>query len=162
MKRIFNTKFFIAVIFFCVGFLTNHVLVKYKANPVIAENGEERFPINPSDFDHRSMFETIERMNEKDEGSMMAMGNMGEINHREDDRFSYYEIPLKKVNGANQKMNVEIKDGMIRISEDVKTSGETSIQSSSERMFSIDPALDGDKAEVINEKDKIVIKIPKR
>lgn len=162
MKRIFNTKVFIAIIFFCIGFLTNHLLVKYKTNTVVVENKEERFPINPSDFDHRSMIESIERMNEEEDGSMMAMGNMGEVTHREDDKFSYYEIPLKNINGANQKMNVEIKDGMIKISEDIKTSGNTSIQSTSERMFSIDPSLDGDRAEVINEKDKIVIKIPKK
>ena len=162
MKRILNIKIFIAVSFFCIGFLTNHLLVKYKMTHLMTENKVDRFPINPSDFDHSKMLETIERMNEDEENSMMAMGNIGEINQREDDKFYYYEIPLKNINGANQKLNVEIKNGMIRISEDLKTSGTRSIQSSSERLFSIDPGLDIDKAEVINEKNKILIKIPKR
>lgn len=162
MKRFFTTKFFIAVLFFCVGFLTNHFLVKFKSPALMtaAHEEEERFPINPADFDHKSMLESIARMNDEGGEAMIEMG--GEIAQREDDKFFYYEIPLKDPSGAEQKLNVEIKNGMIKISQDLKSSGDTMIQSSSERMFSIPPGLDGDRAEVINEKEKIVIKIPKR
>lgn len=165
MKRLFNTKFFIAVIFFCIGFLTNHLLVKVRGVPVIAHN-EERFPVSPEDFDHNRMLETIQRMTEGDdlrvEDSMMGASIVGEISQREDDKNIYYDIPQKGHDGVNHKLNVEIKNGMIKVSEDLKSSGDARIETSSERMFSIDPGLDSDKAEIINEVDRIVIKIPKK
>ncbi|MBY0412609.1 MAG: hypothetical protein K2Q18_00515 [Bdellovibrionales bacterium] len=128
------------------------------------QNTEERFPVNPNDFDQKSMLDTIKRMNDE-ENSLSAFGNMGElagVSEREDDKFVYYDIPLKGRDGNNHKLNVEIKNGMIKISEDVKSSGDTTMETSSERMFSIDPTLNADKAEVMNEKEKIVIKIPKK
>ena len=125
-----------------------------------AQHEEERFPINPDDFDHKSMLESIARMNDEGGEAMIEMG--GDIGQHEDDKFFYYEIPLKDPSGAEQKLNVEIKNGMIRISQDLKSSGDAIIQSSTERMFSIPPGLDGERAEVINEKEKIVIKIPKK
>lgn len=159
MKRLFNTKLFIAVLFFCIGFFTNHLLTKVRGAPNIATN-DERFPVDIDDFDHTSMMDTINRLSK--ERAEARANAMGKISQHEDDQYMYYEIPQKTESGANHKLNVEIKDGMIKISEDLKSSGDTMVESSSERMFSIDPGLDGDKAEIINEKDKIVIKIPKK
>jgi hypothetical protein len=165
MKRLFTpNKFFIAIIFFSLGFWTNHLLVKnrglsFNTMTPIVQKDNERFPIDPSDFDQTSMMNTIKRMRE--EGELGASG-MGEVAQHEDDKNVYYDIPLKGLDGSNHKLNVEIKNGVIQISEDVKAEGDAIVQTTSERMFSIDPSLDGDKAEVINEKDKVTIKIPKR
>lgn len=123
------------------------------------QKDQERFPIDPADFDQQSMMSTIKRMREEGE---LGASSMGEVAQREDEKNVYYDIPLKSENGSNHKLNVEIKNGMIKISEDVKAEGDAVVQTSSERMFSIDPGLDGDKAEVINEKEKVIIKIPKR
>ena len=129
-------------------------------------SSEERFPVDPEDFDHNRMLETIERMSEGDtqriEDSMRGATILGEISQREDDKYVYYDIPQKGQDGVNHKLNVEIKNGMIKISEDLKSSGDAMIETSSERMFSIGPGLDGDKAEIINEEARIVIKIPKK
>ena len=159
MKRLFTpNKFFIAVIFFCFGFLTNHWLVgKNKSFDAIQAKRDERFPVNPADFDQQSMVDMFSRM-DSDIGESFGT----QVDHREDDKFVYYDIPLKGLDGNNHKLNVEIKNGMIKISEDNKQTGDAVVETSSERMFSIDPGLDGDKAEVINEKEKIVIKIPKK
>jgi hypothetical protein len=165
MKRLFTpNKFFIAIIFFCLGFWTNHLLVKNRGLSLstvsqVAHRDQERFPIDPADFDQQNMMNTIKRMRE--EGELGASG-MGEVAQHEDEKNVYYDIPLKSENGSNHKLNVEIKNGMIKISEDVKAEGDAMVQTSSERMFSIDPGLDGDKAEVINEKEKVTIKIPKK
>ncbi|MEA9355841.1 hypothetical protein SHI21_06505 [Bacteriovorax sp. PP10] len=159
MKRLLNTKLFIAVIFFCIGFFTNHLLTKVRGAPMIATN-DERFPVDIDDFDHTSMMDTINRLSK--ERAEARASAMGDVSKREDDDNVYYDIPQKTINGVEHRLNVEVKDGMIKISEDQKSSGDTLVETSSERMFSIDPGLDGDKAEVINEKDKIVIKIPKK
>jgi hypothetical protein len=160
MKRLLTpNKFFIAVIFFCLGFWSNHLLVKSKMSVVAEEARPERFPVDPADFDHESMLETIARM--KAQGEIGASG-LGEITQREDDKNVYYEIPLKGQDGNTHKLNVEIKNGMIKISEDVSSVSDNIMETSSERMFSIGPGLVGDKAEVINEKEKVIIKIPKK
>lgn len=159
MKRLFNTKFFIAIIFFCVGFFTNHLLTKVRGAPIIATN-DERFPVEIDDFDHTSMMDTINRLS-KERADARASA-MGDVSKREDDDNVYYDIPQKSEGGVEHRLNVEVKDGMIKISEDQKSSGNMLVETSSERMFSIDQGLDGDRAEVINEKDKIVIKIPKK
>ncbi len=170
MRKLINTRIFIAVIFFCVGFLTNHLLVKFVHNPTtrlteLAAGPEDRFPVDPDDFDHNKIMETIKRM-EAGVGQDMesAMGGPAIIAQREDDKFEYYDIPLRGHDGANRKLNVEIKDGLVRVKEDTKNKDENSLsESSSERMFTLDPRrVDIDRAEVLNEKDKIVIKIPKK
>ena len=158
MKRIFNNKVFIAVIFFILGFLGNYLLTKVTHAPTAEQLQAERFPVNPDDFDQAKMLDTMARMSDQDEGASV----MGEISQREDADFVYYEIPLRGHDGLNHKLNVEVKNGMIKISEDSSSSGNAIVETSSERMFSIDPSLDGDRAEVINQKDKIVLKIPKR
>lgn len=161
MKRLLTpNKFFVAIIFFCLGFLTNHLLVKQNQGPSHAMVNEERFPVNQADFDQKSMLEMINRMNSDDSSDSIAP--LGEVAHREDEKYFYYDIPLKGQDGNTHKLNVELKNGMIKISEDSKSQGDSVVETSSERMFSIDPRLDGDKAEVINEKEKIVIKIPKK
>jgi len=165
MKRLLNPKFLIAVCFFCLGFLTNHLLVKFSPPKNLARH-EERIPIDPNDFDQKSMLDTIARMqqgmqNDMQEDMMDMSGGIG-VDQREDDKFVYYDIPLKGSDGNNHKLNVEIKDGMVRIKEDTDSQQSGHVQMSSERMFSIDPNLDSNRAEVINNPDKITIKIPKK
>lgn len=162
MKRVLTTKFFIAVIFFCVGFLSNHLLTKLKRMPVEVVTPEERMAVNPDDFDHKKMLETIARMSEESIDDFKGASTLGIISQRQDDKNVYYEIPLRGDDGTNHKLNVEIKDGMIKISEDIKDNSNGILETSSERMFSIDSGLDADKAEVINQREKIVIRIPKK
>jgi hypothetical protein len=182
MNKFFNTKLFVAIIFFCLGFLTNHMLVKYMYNPGLgigsntdtrkSERPEERFAVNPDDFDQNKMLDTIQRMQKETEDGFSglekdldnASSDYGSVGQHEDDKYVYYEIPLKGHDGANHKLNVEIKNGLVRVSEDTKGKAGTSMsESSSERMFTLDPRrVDADKAEVLNQKDKIIIKIPKK
>lgn len=163
MKKDLSIKFFIAVIFFCLGFLTNHLLTKLNRNQVQVVNTEERFPVNPDDFDHEKMMETIKRMDDENFGAdMRGASTLGIISQRQDDKYVYYDIPLRGDDGTNHKLNVEIKDGMIKITEDIKDEKVGLLETSSERMFSVGPGLDADKAEVINQKEKIVIRIPKK
>ncbi len=169
MRRFINTKIFIAIIFFCVGFLTNHLFVKFIHNPTrlaeLAAGPEERFPVDPNDFEHERIMETIKKMeNNGSLGMESVMADNAQITEREDEKFEYYEIPLKGHDGTNRKLNVVIKDGLVRVREESSNKNENSMsESSSERMFTLDPRrLDIDRAEVINEKEKIVVKIPKK
>jgi hypothetical protein len=82
-----------------------------------------------------------------------------DINRREDSKFVYYEVPLVNEKGEKLELNVTLKDGMIEITE--KASGKNH-QSESVRTFSLEPGLIESRAQVINEKDKVVIKIPKK
>ncbi|MBC7427853.1 MAG: hypothetical protein H7336_04520 [Bacteriovorax sp.] len=132
----------------------------------------ERFPVDPDDFDQSKMMETIQRMQKEAESGFNGLEKdldeagtgAGALNQHEDEKYVYYEIPLKGHDGTNHKLNVEIKNGLVRVSEDTKDQGGNSMsESSSEQMFTLDPRrVDADKAEVLNQKDKIVIKIPKR
>lgn len=171
MKNFFNTKLFIAILFFCVGFLANHLFVLLVHHPTsetaqIHPEANERFPVDPDDFDQKKMLETIQGMQEGQvdgEGMENAMG-LGSIVQREDEFFEYYDIPLKDHRGTNRKLNVELKNGLVIIKEEMKKQQDNSFsESSSEQMFTLDSRrLDIDRAEVQNEKDKIVIKIPKK
>lgn len=82
-----------------------------------------------------------------------------DINRREDSKFVYYEVPLVNEKGEKLELNVVVKDGMIEITE--KASGQNH-QMESTRTFSLEPGLIESRAQVINEKDKVVIKIPKK
>lgn len=152
MKRVLNIKVLIAVIFFCLGFLTSHFLAKVAKSPSIIQHEQagldERYPVNPDDFDLS--------------GFSGGASMLGVISERQDEKNVYYEIPSVGADGSNRKLNVEIKDGMIRINEDVKDQHNGVFQTSSERMFTIDPSLDASRAEVINQEDKIIIRIPKK
>lgn len=82
-----------------------------------------------------------------------------DINRREDGKFVYYEVPLVNEKGEKLELKVTVKDGMIEITE--KASGKNH-QLESTRTFSLEPGLIESRAQVINEKDKVVIKIPKK
>lgn len=157
-----------ACFFFALGFAANGLLERVQhAGPVNVE-GEERYPVNPDDFDSQKIIEAIERDRSdwqvpppgmESEGASI----MGEIAQREDEKFVYYEIPINQSANANHELKVEIKEGIVRIAEVLKGKDENSvIETSAERMFSLDPSLDSSMAEVKNLKDKITIKIPKK
>ena len=170
MRKILTTKLFIAVVFFCVGFLTNHLLVKFVHNPTtqIQEafaGPADRFPVHPEDFDHDKIMETIENMDRTSPlGLEDPLGGPGVIVQREDENFEYYDLPLKAHDGSDRKLNVEIKDGLVIVKEVSKIKTEDSFsESTSERLITLDSnLLHADQAEVLNQKDKIVIKIPKK
>ncbi len=155
MKKIFNSKIFIAIAFFCLGFLVNQGLRNYHAATSIPDS---RFPFNPEDFELDVKKAPKILLDDNFQGA----STVGLLSKREDATTVYYEIPLKENLGDKHKMNVDIKDGVIKISEELKSDEHGSIETSSERIFTIDSNLDSTKAEVINEKDKIVIKIPKK
>lgn len=163
MKRFFKTQVFTAIIFFCVGFLTNHFLVKLKRQSVeVVVPQEDRYAVNPDDFDHMKMLDSIGRMSEENAEATRGASTLGMISERFDEKNVYYDVPLKGDDGVNHKLNVEIKDGMVKISEDIKDNKNGILETKSERMFTIGEGLDVDRAEVINQKDKITIRIPKK
>ena len=148
MKKFFYSKAFIAIIFFCIGFLSNHYLSKLSA-PKSSEIAADRFPVDPNDFDHDKMLDAIKRMQDQT-GAGLSVGG---VDRREDKDFVYYDIPLKP-NEKDHQLKVKVKDGMISISENTPNT-------ESEREFSIDQGLDESNAQVITDKDKVCIKIPK-
>ena len=164
MQKIFQSKFLIVVISFLLGFYFNHFLNKVNNGSYLSTNAsDERIPVNPEDFDHQKMMDAASQMerdlyqNAKD--SMEDSFSLGEIKRNEDAQFVWYEIPVTGGKSGENHLNVEVKNGMIHISESIK---DKNIASQSERSFSIDAGLMEEKAQVENEKDKIIIKIPKR
>ncbi|MGZ3788870.1 MAG: hypothetical protein ACXVLQ_10120 [Bacteriovorax sp.] len=156
MKKIFNSKIFVGLVCFCLGFLANHFLPKLTHRSL--ELGEEarvdRFPVNPDDFDHDKMLDAMKRMQQDMiDGGERAFEVTG-VNRREDEHFVYYEIPMNENEKNQHELKVSVKDGMISIAENTKNT-------QSERQFSIDSGLDETKANVETLKDKILIKIPK-
>ena len=155
MKKFFYSKLFIGLFCFCLGFLTNHFFTRVsKANIVEIQN--ERFPVNPNDFDHDKMLEAVKKMQQgMIDQDIIATPKLSGVNQHEDQDFFYYEIPLKAdATQSEKKTSVTVKEGMINISEKTADSEE-------EKTFSIASGLDGDKAKVIYENDKIIVKIPK-
>ena len=158
-----KSKILTAVFFFTLGYLVNGLVGKMQTGAPTTIEGVERYPVDPDDFDTRKMIEAI---NEERGGwgAPMDAGAslMGEISQREDDKFVYYEIPLNKEANANHELKVEVKNDVIHIVEVLKDGNNPLIETNAERMFTIDPSLDSSLAEVINEKNKVLIKIPKR
>ncbi len=150
MKRLLSSKVFIAALFFILGVIVDRGVQNYYAllNTPNSRIPDPQFPFNPEDFEIDKNFK--------------GASTVGLLSQREDGQFVYYEIPLNENIGDKHKLNVDIKDGVIKISEELKSDEEGSVETSSERIFTIDPALDSTKAQVINEKNKIVIKIPKK
>lgn len=160
MKKFFNSKLFVGLICFAFGVLVNHLYTKMNFHTQVLSDSEreERFPINPDDYDHDKLMDAFQNlqkgmMKDFDQSMQMNMKITG-VERKEDEKFVYYEIPLN-ASEKNHELKVSVKDGMISIKE-------MTPNSESERQFSIDPELDETKADVQTLKDKILIKIPKR
>ncbi len=180
-KRLRTIFFFLLA--YSLGFLTHWTLFKIKSQNFFVENkitdSNDRLPVAPHDLNnddlmdalHRDMLERMGKSADDFPGRASDTENemtddyglkdflVRDINRREDDKFVYYEVPLINENGDKLELNVQVKNGIIEIQE---TSSGTNHQSQSSRSFSIEPGLKEDLASVINEKDKIIIKIPKK
>jgi hypothetical protein len=163
IKKFLSSRLVVAVLFFLVGFYLNVYLNHKNSVSNISQNIEDRVPVNPTDFDidkmHDSFAKNLNDEVESEDSNVIDLTAFNLTpNRKEDDLFVYYEIPLQK-NSKNNKLNIEIKDGFIHLKSDSK---DQSMSSSMEQVFSIDSNLDDKKAEVLNEKEKVVIKIPKK
>jgi hypothetical protein len=158
MKKFLESKTFLAITFFCAGFMVSHGINKInieKQSSHISQN-EERVPVTPEDLEHDKLIDAFGKMQQQilDQTEDHFGFDLGGVKRSEDERYVYYEIPLMG-EASNKELKVNIKDGMISISENSKNS-------QSQREFTIDPGLDEANAVVLNEKDKLNIKIPKK
>ncbi len=165
----------IFVLAFSLGFLTCWGLEK-----VTRRNGAgslaERVPVHPNDLSqhdlmgalHKDMLDRLEKERGGDEdlppdfaliGPSSRDGLSPFYTRREDDKFVYYDLSLNSENGVKKELNVKVNNGMVEVTE--KSTSENSAFEST-RAFTIEPGLQNDQAQVLNEKDKVVIKIPKK
>lgn len=173
---------------YSLGFLTHWALFKFKSQNFSLTSAEviedERIPVGPDELRgedlmdalHRDMLERMgkgaddlpgkfhappedvpERLNEESYGLRDFL--VQDIGRREDKDFVYYEVPLVNEQGEKVELKVEVKNGIIEI---VEKSIGPNHEAQSSRSFSIEPGLKTDQAQVLNEKDKVVIKIPKK
>lgn len=157
MKNFFYSKIFVGIVCFSLGFLANHFFAR-SAVPMRALDQTtvaDQYAINSDDFDHDKILEAMKSMQQNMMGAQANNLEITGVNRREDDHFVYYEIPLNDKEKNQGELKVNVKDGMISIAENTRNT-------QSERQFSIDPGLEDSKANVITEKDKILIKIPKK
>lgn len=91
-----------------------------------------------------------------------------EIAQKEDDRFLYFEIKLEGVD--SQSLQTHVENGLLTISGDVKKSIKSDnnnqamqsfFQSSFSRTFPLPENVNSERMEIINESNKIVLKLPK-
>lgn len=146
-----KSKITIAILFFFIGFFTHLALSNYNST----NEHSDRVAVKPEEFD-RDMFNGAKPFLDSAESVEKAFDL--NIKESEDSHFVYYTIPIDS-EGKNSKLNVEVKDGYIHITHE---SSDVGFSASSEQVFPIAPHLDENKAEVINEKNKIMIKIPKK
>ncbi len=146
-----KSKIIIAISCFFIGFFTHLVLSKLN----LSIEHSDRVEVKPEEFD-RDMFNGGKPFLESSEDIEKAFDL--NIQESEDANFVYYAIPIEN-DGKNSKLNVEVKEGYIHIIHEAKDEG---FSASSEQVFPIAPNLDENKAEVLNEKNKIIIKIPKK
>lgn len=164
MTKITRSKILTALTFFILGYMSNGLFDRVRDPGPVNVEGVERYPVNPDDFDTRRMIEAIKesKTGEWEQPIDSGASIIGEITQREDDKFVYYEIPVNQSANTNHELKVEVKEGFIRIAEISKSTGEATIETNAERMFTIDPSLDSALAEVLDQKNKVLIKIPKR
>jgi HSP20 family molecular chaperone IbpA len=95
-------------------------------------------------------------------GAMLGFdmeGGGAEITAKEDAKSISYEI--KDVVGGT--LNTQVNNGMLTVSgESKQIHGSISMQSSFQRSFSLPPNVDAAKMETISEKDKVVLRFPKK
>jgi HSP20 family molecular chaperone IbpA len=114
-------------------------------------------------------FTAMRKMREQMEKEMRAGVGAGmgfdmesggaEITAKEDAKSVSYEI--KDVVGGT--LNTQVSNGMLTVSgESKQIHGSISMQSSFQRSFSLPPNVDAAKMETISEKDKVVLRFPKR
>ena len=110
----------------------------------------------------RKMREQMEKeMRAGGMGAMMGFDMEGgaEITAKEDDKSVSYEI--KDVVGGT--LNTNVNNGMLTVSgESKQVHGSISMQSSFQRSFSLPPNVDAAKMETISEKDRVVLRFPKK
>lgn len=163
MKKFLTSRLSIGMICFILGFLIHLLYTKTEFHKQVLSDSErdERIPVTPEEFSPEKMMEAFSSM-DRDMAEMQRSleedFNTGikitGVERKEDDKFVYYEIPLK-ASERNHELKVTVKEGMISIRE-------LTPNSESERQFSIDPGLDDSKAEVKTLQDKVLIKIPKK
>lgn len=165
MTKFTKSKIITAVLFFFLGYMANGLFdrVRESAGPISVE-GVERYPVDPDDFDSRKMIDAIKESKAGEWSQPFDSGAsiIGEITQREDEKFVYYEIPVNQAANTTHQLKVEIKKGFIRIAEISKATGQEIVETNAERMFTIDPSLDSALAEVLEQNNKVLIKIPKR
>lgn len=159
MKSFFKSRFLIAIIFFFVGFFSNPMVTRVAQRAYYRINGTDdrlvRFPVNPNDFDHQKLMNAAQKMQRDIVNQSGSLENDGSvIERKEDEQFVYYDIRLSTKEQAERQLRVNVKDGMISISENSKNTRRL-------REFSIDPGLDESHAKVLTLSDKITIQIPK-
>ena len=117
------------------------------------------------DFMAQDPFMAARKLHEQMEKEMRGgfagfdVSEENEIVAREDDKSVSYEI--KDVEGGS--LNTSVKDGYLTISgESKKVNGSISFQSSFHRSFPLPPNVDPSKMETISEKDRVVLRFPKR
>lgn len=91
-------------------------------------------------------------------------GSVAELNQREDDKFVYYDIAIQGL--AENKVKVNVSDGQVEISGEVTKKSESGNQASVftstfHRSIPVPVGVDANKAELNQEKDRIVVKFPK-
>jgi HSP20 family molecular chaperone IbpA len=95
-------------------------------------------------------------------GAMMGFdieSGGAEITAKEDAKSVSYEI--KDVVGGT--LNTQVSNGMLTVSgESKQIHGSISMQSSFQRSFSLPPNVDAGKMETISEKDRVVLRFPKK
>ena len=158
MRKFLESKTFLAITFFCAGFMISHGIDKISMDKQSTHVGqtEERYPVTPEDIEHDKLVDAFGRMQQQmfEQSEDQFDFSLGGIKRSEDEKYVYYEIPLMG-EVSNKELKVNIKDGMISISENSKNS-------QSQREFSIEQGLDEANAVVKNEKDKLNIIIPKK
>lgn len=95
-------------------------------------------------------------------------GDPGDISMREDEEFIYYDVVVKDL--VNSKLDIRVQDGQITISGTIekKTSSQNNQKNSSRfysstfhRSFPVPHGVDDTKAQMEQNGEKIIIKLPK-
>lgn len=158
MRKFLESKTFYAITFFCAGFMLSHGINKLnlEKQSTHLSKMDDRTPVTPEELEHDKLVDAFGKMQQQmmDQSVDQFGFDLGGVKRSEDEKYVYYEIPLMG-EISNKELKVNIKDGMISISENSKNS-------QSQREFTIDPGLDEANAIVNNDKDKLNIKIPKK
>lgn len=182
--KFLRSKFFVGLAGFAFGlgtmFVTQRVtrLVSGSTQsvPSLKAQNDSSMEKAIDDFNNNSFFdksddpfEQMRRMQGRflkqfDHPMPFSSNDVGEIKRREDEKFVYYEIPIKGL--KNEKLNVKVSDGQIHISGQTETksddgSSSAFLTSSFHRSFPVPSDVDANKVQLENTSNQLVIKFPK-
>ncbi len=128
---------------------------------ILSNNTDQRQSLNLEDIDENALIKAFEHMQSSPTENHFDVEEFGieGVTKNDEGDFVIYEISLINEQGKKKEIKVNIANGLLTLNEKIEEDHSFFERS---RSFSLPTELDLDKAEVKEDQQKIIVKIPKK